>query len=423
MASNKNTPAGEPLCRNIVPTDSLPTTETITPDDQISLAEIVRDAFASDTKLYPIGGGTSLDYGFPAKENGIGLSLANLNRVIDFPAGDMTITVEAGITMKQLADTLATENQRLPVDVPVADSATLGGVIATNWNGPRRYGLGNLRDYVIGIRAIDGTGREFNGGGRVVKNVAGYDFCKLLTGSFGTLGIISQVTLKLKPTVESMALVVIEVAGLESAESVLAGLVRTKTTPTAIEFVSGPMWDNAPLSGKDFIIVAFEGTTTEVEWMKRQLAEELESSGIGNPTIVSREDMDRLWSQLTEFSAHESPLTIKANVTPSGTTKFVAAARSIDPDCSIQAQAGNGVITIHFATIPDDGLSRVLIGQLQPLANSLQGNVVVLANLSGEALTHQCAWGGINAPFRLMNRVKQQFDPKNILNPGRFVFQ
>ena len=106
------------------------------------------------------------------------------------------------------AEVLAAENQRLPIDVPAEEQATLGGVIATNWNGPRWYGQGSVRDYLIGVAAVDGHGTRFRGGGRVVKNVAGYDLCKLLTGSLGTLAILTEVTLKVKPIPEKTALAV-----------------------------------------------------------------------------------------------------------------------------------------------------------------------------------------------------------------------
>src|SRR6266403_2689729 len=149
--------------------DLLPISDTVAPSDQAELASYVHVAFEGATPLYPIGGGTSLDFGLPSKAQGRGLSLAKLNRTVDYPARDMTVTVEAGVTMKALADLLATERQRLPIDVPQAERATIGGVIATNWNGPRRYGHGTVRDYVIGISAIDGRGLPFKGGGRVVK--------------------------------------------------------------------------------------------------------------------------------------------------------------------------------------------------------------------------------------------------------------
>ncbi|HEV3417127.1 MAG TPA: FAD-binding oxidoreductase, partial [Pirellulales bacterium] len=130
--------------------------DTISPADQPAVATAIAGAFADGTPVYPVGGGTSLGYGLPAARPGIELSLAKLDRVIDYPARDMTITVEAGITMSALAATLAAERQRLPVDVPQADRATLGGVIATNFSGPLRYGHRTVRDYVIGISAVDG---------------------------------------------------------------------------------------------------------------------------------------------------------------------------------------------------------------------------------------------------------------------------
>ena len=143
-----------------------------------------------------------LDLGLPPTRPGIAIDVTGLEQVIDYPARDMTITVQAGITMTKLQEILATENQRLPVDVPQPEKATLGGAIATNASGPRRYGYGTLRDYVIGITVVNDEGQEVKAGGRVVKNVAGYDLCKLYTGSLGTLGIITQVTLKLRPRPE-----------------------------------------------------------------------------------------------------------------------------------------------------------------------------------------------------------------------------
>ena len=192
-----------------------------------------------------MGGQTSLDYGLPAKQQGIGISLSRLTRVVDYPARDMTITVEAGITMAALAEILAQEGQRVPLDIPQPEKATLGGVIATNWSGPLRFGHGTARDYVIGIRAVDGRGTTFNGGGRVVKNVAGYDFCKLLTGSLGTLGIITQVTLKLKPIPRKTAIMIARLQNAAHAERLLEGLVSSRTTPVAIELLVGAAWQDA----------------------------------------------------------------------------------------------------------------------------------------------------------------------------------
>src|SRR5262249_16100523 len=134
---------------------------------------------------------------------GIGVDLRDLDQVIDYPVRDMTITVQAGITMAKLQAILAVENQQLPVEVPWSEQATLGGAMDVDVSGPRRYGYGTLRDYVIGISFINAEGQEVKAGGRVVKNVAGYDLMKLHIGALGTLGIIAQVTLKLRPRPEA----------------------------------------------------------------------------------------------------------------------------------------------------------------------------------------------------------------------------
>src|SRR5262249_48147262 len=150
---------------------------------------------------------TLLDFGLPPDRPGVGVDVRAFTQVIDYPARDMTVTVQAGITLAKLGELLATENQRLPIDVPQAARATLGGTLATNVSGPRRYGFGTLRDYVIGISVVNDEGHEIKAGGRVVKNVAGYDLCKLYIGSLGTLGIIMQVTLKLKPRPEEQVMI------------------------------------------------------------------------------------------------------------------------------------------------------------------------------------------------------------------------
>lgn len=406
----------------------LPLKGTHSPATQDELTAFVRTAFESSMPLYPIGGGTSLGFGLPAKEQGQGLSLSKLNRVVDYPARDMTVTVEAGVRMKDLAELLAKEGQRLPVDVPNADQATIGGVIATNWNGPRRFGEGTIRDFVIGISAVDGRGNEFKGGGRVVKNVAGYDFCKLLTGSMGALAVITQVTLRLKPIPPQSAIVACSVPNSAAAERILAALIQSKTAPVAVEVLAGPEWRNDPaLTGLTIdsphalcVVAGFEGTAAEVEFMVGQIVEEWHELGVEMPIVIG--ETAALWQRLIEFSAaSDSPLVLKANVVPSGTTAMIDAARQLDPECSIQAHAGNGILLIKMSKFPAQGLSRALVGNLQPAAAAQQGQVVILSNPSGAEMTHQSVFGMTDSPLALMREVKRKFDPAEILNRGRFV--
>jgi glycolate oxidase FAD binding subunit len=400
-------------------THPLPITETKSPADAAGVIDAVRAAFEAEAAVYPIGGATSLDFGLPARRSGIGLSLAGLNRVVDYPARDMTITVEAGLTMSKLADTLAAEKQWLPVDVPEPDRSTIGGVIACAASGPRRFSSGTMRDYVIGISAVDGRGSPFKGGGRVVKNVAGYDFCKLLTGSLGTLGVITQVTLKIRPLPEKSALVSCEIADLSEAEKLLGALVTSSTTPAAVELVAGPAWGT---NGR--LIVGVEGTEPEVAWMCRTLSEEWNTLGIREVQTALADKATELWKRLREFPAdRNAPLVLKATVRPSEVVRYMALVQSIDAQASIQAHAATGVIHVRFAEFGSADISRRLIGQLQPAARLAGGHCIVLSSDGLGELQRQAQWGTVDPATRWMVNVKQQFDPKGILNPGRFVYE
>jgi len=415
-------------------TENLPLTETFEPADQAELADVVRRAHASRTPIYPLGGGTSLGFGLVPKSPGWGLSLARLNRIVDYPARDMTITVEAGITMSALAEVLASEGQRLPIDAPHALQATLGGVVATNTSGPRRYGCGTVRDYVIGISAVDGRGMPFKGGGRVVKNVAGYDFCKLLTGSLGTLAVITQVTLKLKPVAEAEAFVACDVPSWDRAEALLAALVNSQTTPAAIELLGGAAWaDDAalgPAAPRSIarLAVGLEGTRPEVDWMVEQLTHEWQALDVTKPHVIAvKEQVDGLWQRLTEFPASAfptsaSPLVLKASVLPSKVGEFCRRVLEIDPGSSIQSHAGNGIVLVRLAEFTPADSRRVLISGLQPAAAACGGTAIVLSCANGAEMTRQSIWGGAGADTAMMRSVKQQFDPLDLLNPGRFVY-
>jgi glycolate oxidase FAD binding subunit len=405
--------------------ETLPVSEMVQPATQAELAAIVRQRLQSATPIYPIGGGTSLDYGLTPKQPGIGLSLAALNQIVDYPARDMTITVEAGITLKALREAMAAERQRLPVDAPEANEGTLGGLIATNFSGPRRYLHGTIRDYVIGISAVDGHGTAFKAGGRVVKNVAGYDFCKLLTGSLGTLAVITQVTLKVRPMARRSAFVVARLDEADRVESLLESLSQSTTTPAAIEVLHGTCWNGLlPGSGEKFrALVGLEGTEPEVDWMLGQLDAEWRAAGVEGVSIVDPDEVAALWEALVEFPADRSAaLVIKANVPPGATMAFVRQVLEIDPAASIQAHAGNGIVIARLAEIPAEGLGNTMVKRLQPVARAAGGSAIVLrCGTSGE-LTRQVVWGPPPADLGLMQAVKRQFDPHGLFNPGRFLY-
>src|SRR5262245_45190315 len=255
------------------------------PGSPDELGQHVREASAADHAVYPLGGRTQLDLGLPPRRPGVGIDLTALTTVIDYPARDMTITVQAGIRLAELDRLLAAEGQRLPIDVPRPRQATLGGALATNASGSRRLGAGTLRDYVIGITTVNDEGHETKAGGRVVKNVAGYDLCKLHVGALGTLGIISQVTLKVRPQPEAQTLLTF---GCDDAalEALLEHLHSSRTRPTCIDLLNAGaarrVHETTGVTLPDepwVVIVGFEDSEHAVYWQIQQLLHELTAAG------------------------------------------------------------------------------------------------------------------------------------------------
>ena len=396
------------------------------------LMELLQTAAAQQTPVYPVGGATSLDFGLPAKQPGWNVDLTGLNRVIDYPAADMTITVQAGMRIKDLQQTLAANQQQLPLDVPQADRATVGGVLATNFSGHRRFGYGTARDYVIGIRAIDGRGEAFAGGGRVVKNVAGYDFCKLLIGSLGTLGIITEVTFKLRPLPNHTEALIVAPQNLAQLDELLERLGQSVAQPIAVEWLVGPQWQSlakqqgwpAGAINVGWLALLLEGLPAEVAWMHAQLQRDAnEVVGAAWCTVTAADAIAKLQGELTEFPvAGTPPLAIKASVLPSRVTRFVQSVLEVDPQADVQAHAGNGIVRVKLSEYPAAGMGKTVSGRWQSEANRCGGNVIVLANRDNVETTARATWGVPSGPVAIMQQIKARFDPQQILNPGRFVY-
>lgn len=399
-----------------------------TPATQLELSRFVAENAQNQRQtLCPVGGRTALHFGFSAPSPGVQIVMSQLNRIVDYPARDMTITVEAGLRVDALQATLANERQRLPVDIAQAERATLGGALATNTSGPRRFGHGTFRDYVIGISAVDADGRLFKAGGRVVKNVAGYDICKLLVGSRGTLAVVTQVTLKLRPLPETSAQLWLTFDSFQAIEERLAGLLTSQTRPVAIEVLNPAaaaliaasarcdLPANAPV-----LCIGVEGSKREVEWQLQMLAQELTGSGLQESRQIRDHDAARIWEALTEFqTCADDPLTFEANLRPSQCMTF--AKRATELGVAVQVHAGNGQVIGQLleesATI-DQTVS--ILNELGTLARSAGGNLVVLhCDSAWKSRMPMC--GTPESSWPLMKQLKSKLDPQGLLNPGRFV--
>ncbi len=398
--------------------------DTFTPATQTELARFVAVNAAGPKKvLCPVGGRTALRAGAAD----VLIDMTSLNRVIDYPARDMTVTVEAGIRMDALQRLLKLEGQRLPIDIAQATRATLGGAIATNTSGPRRAGYGTFRDFVIGISAVDSAGRLFKAGGRVVKNVAGYDVCKLLIGSQGTLAVISQVTLKLRPLPETSALLWLTFDTFCEIENALERLLVSDARPVAIEVLNsqaaGLIAAQARLDlpqTSPVLLLGVEGSAKDVDWQIEKLRRELVPYGVNLFEKVVESQTVGVWDALTEFPiSADDPLMFQANLLPSQCMAFAEDATR--QDVAVQVHAANGIVIgqcpDRIATVEQAG---ELLARLRQQAREGQGNLIVL-HCDPEWQSVLPLWGDPEPGWPLMQQLRQKFDPQGLLNPGRFV--
>jgi glycolate oxidase FAD binding subunit len=403
--------------------DGLLLTAIVRPASVAELGQHVRDASAAGHAVYPLGGRTQLDLGLPPRRPGVGVDLTGLSRVIDYPARDMTITVQAGIRVAELERILAAEGQRLPIDVPRPEQATLGGALAANTSGPRRLGAGTLRDYVIGITTINDDGQETKAGGRVVKNVAGYDLCKLHVGALGTLGVISQVTLKVRPRPEEQALLT---AGCDDAslEKVLEHLHQSRTRPICIDLLNDAAarrvheTTDVTLPGQPWVvIVGFEDSEQAVYWQIRQLLHELTGAGIPGVEALAGAAAGPLWQALTELTAPEdAALSLKASLLPGRVAGFVQLAARQPGDPLVHAHARSGIVRLHVIGQPALADTKTTLAALSEAADS-----VVVRRCPAAWKRELPVWGAPRGDAWLMRRVKDALDPRGLFNPGRFV--
>lgn len=370
--------------------------------------------------LQIVGGRTAIPFVDPSAGQVDLLSTANLSRVIDYPARDMTVTVEAGMRVQELQELLREEHQRLPIDIPEAHRATLGGAIATNASGPGRFGHGTFRDYVIGIRGVDGQGRAFAAGGRVVKNVAGYDLCKLIVGSRGTLAVLTEVTFKLRPMPAGRVLLWVAIPGWDVLDRVLERLLTSQTRPVVVDVcepsAARHILTEAKLTLPDespVLCLGFEGTERETAWQVKAVQSELAPFEPTGTAELTGDEADRLWAALTEYAtASDDPLSFDASLRPSQTMEFLA--RAAELGIAVQAHAGNGIIVGHLpdrCATPEE--AERMLAPLAALAAASQGSLRVTKC--------DAAWRPALQPFfrrpepaDLSQRLRQAFDPHGV---------
>ena len=392
--------------------DGLPASATDRPASVAEVQDSIRAAVAADLAVYPQGGGTALDYGGIPARPGVAVRMDRLDHVVDYPVADMTITVEAGITLGAVRDLVGRHGQRLAIEAAHPDRATLGGIFSTASTGPRRFGWGRPRDQVIGVAFVDARGDLIRGGGRVVKNVAGYDLPKLLTGSLGTLGVITELTLKVNPRPEASALVSVDYDSLAEVAATLDRLNLSGTRPIALELITNP----PELRRRWALKIGFEGNRAAVNWQVDRLISELYRSNSATDREVEAESE---WSTMIEDEVHAAGLlSFAASFTPSQALVFLDRV-GLDR-WSVRVHAGNGVVRGTARAVKDEEAWATEVDRLRGEAINLGGSLI-LTRCPTEWKARFQVWGPPRPDWAIAERVKRALDPGHILNPGRFV--
>ena len=388
-------------------------------------AAVIALAAEAGRPVAPWGGGTAASVGMPAPRPGLVLGLRRLNRLLEHEPGDLTATVEAGMIVEAFQTALRGRAQWMSLDPADARLATVGGVLATNAAGPRRHLYGTARDLLIGVTVVTADGAIVRGGGKVVKNVAGYDLPKLFVGSFGTLGVIVEATVKLRPLPDHERLVGIRFDRLKEAGAAVRSVMASDLIPNVIDLVDATAAVSIAAPGVT-LIVGFDGLEEQVDWQCAELARIAGACG-GKEAQPLPADT---WSQLA--SAARAAFPVAAAVMafaalPSQVAELMeqgaSVARARGLTSAWAAHAGVGVVRAAVASDgapKDPAVLAAALTEWREMARAGGGHATL--EWAPLAVKSQVpVWDDLGAAGRVMQRIKAQLDPRNILNPGRFV--
>jgi len=377
--------------------------------------EVLAICAAHDLSVVPAGLGLRLAQGNrPARLDAV-LSTSRMDRIVEHAAEDLTITVEAGATLAAVNSRLGGSRQCLPFDPALPAETTIGGLLAANAAGPSRQAFGTAREWLLGVRAALADGTLVKSGGRVVKNVAGYDVHKLLIGSFGTLAVILEATFKLQPLPEATRLLTFATPELGLVFRLGSTLADSPLSPRFVEIL---VEDDAPPR----LVIGLAGLREEVEEGIRRTVETAEGLGI-EPDAKGLAD-DGLHGWLQAFAlGRDAAVVLRAGVRRDAAHRWLAEAfaesRAGAHSVCAHAHVGVGVARVRLDS-PDLERLPELVTSLRAAAVRGGGSLVVEAAPAAwkPALD---VWGPPGAGFPLMKGVKAAFDPRGILAPGRFV--
>ncbi len=366
----------------------------------------VGEARAKSFALVPVGGGTRLDMGFPPSRDYAVLLTTGLDQLIDYQPDDMTVTCQPGISLAALAGILAERGQRLPLDTSLPARSTLGGVFSSSASGLSRAALGGPRDLLLGLLVVTADAQVVKGGGRVVKNVAGYDLPKLFIGAWGTLGCIVEMTLRVGPIPERELTLAWRAPSVPEAASAARQLWEGRLALTAAAATDEP-------DGRARLVVRLEGGDERVEWQRAEICARLHAAGWS----AEAEEWDAD-DQTALRDAHAAPgagdAVARVICLPAELAALLSALAPLQP-AGIVASAGDGVVSMRFME-PAPGLAPAIV-RLLPAQSRLTWPALPPAARPAA----WAPWGPPDGTHTLQRGLKQALDPDGLFSPGRFL--
>ncbi|MFY9610806.1 MAG: FAD-binding oxidoreductase [Blastocatellia bacterium] len=378
------------------------------------VAECLRISSKLRATVIPAGSMSWLDCGNQVRSADVVLSLERMTRVVDYSAPDLTVTVQAGLLLRELNGLTTRERQWLPLDPPGSSTASAGAVAACNSSGPLRLGFGTPRDYVLGLKLAHADGAESRCGGRVVKNVAGYDMNKLYVGSYGTLAVITELTFKLRPLPDGNATLVLTAKDPASLSDFAGRVIASDLQPASVFLTKGLVADlNASSAETERLIIRFidndAAVRHQVNWIKHEIGDDFDV------IVLIDYDSESWWQRVADIDQRATNA-VRISVPIAGvasTLRKVAIA-----GCAAAVDFGTGIVRVAFNE--DENRTIETIQRLRSEAAESGGTLFVERASSG-VKQRVDAWGTAHVADNLMRSVKAKFDPESVLNPGRFV--
>ena len=446
--------------------DNVTPQAVIFPKNTTETADVVKFANLEKLAIVPWGSGSQINMGTLPRQYDLAVSTKRLNHMLDVDTQNLTITVEAGVKLRDIQARLATEEDRcylpldfltaetdevicsdrsnsgsfIPLDPPSSEKATIGGVIAANASGPRRLLYNLPRDIVLGVRFVTPQGDVPGSGGKTVKNVSGYDVSKLMVGSMGNLGIITEMTFRLLPLPEKMKTLLVSFDTFNAAQTYCTTILESKLIPAAVETMNATAYESLGFtaatdfkSANSVVAISLEAFVPAVDRMEKEMLEMARSAGAASTATFEEHEHLQFWlsvsdQQATLTSKYANLIRAKVNCRISEWKDIFAFADKSLTDLHIEhiirAHSGSGICYINLLLdenstgLKDKAVS--FLEQLLQLSRKAGGNTVI-QNAPTDMKSKLKIWGEPGTDIVAMKRLKTQLDPNGVMSPGRFV--